>query len=556
MRLKRSFVGSLLFLMLFFTGYAFANNWQYQQQMQRQQQMQQEQMRQQQARQQQEQMRRQQEEMRRQQEQMRRQQELIRQQQQAARQQQIQRQQEAQRQMQQRQQQALERKRLEQQKRNTNPGAAQNTQAIKQQASQQHILQQQKKIKDRQDRLNKIQKNSVLKQRSDKRKADERVNLTMAALLANSHAKYLPSTSPVKIANPPKTLSAHQKNRIEQRKKAQFTKKMAEQRKATQAKLKKMQADQKRFIQKKKAHEKLIAQEKAAKTGENASNFGVCDLTGQCTCSFHGDTQVLTRDGFEPIKSLIAGKDFVWARNEYSGEMDWKPVTAHYSNVYDETVAVTILNSRSGEFQTIRSNRIHPFYVSNQNTIAESSQSGTNDTGQWIEAQYLQSGNLLFSSSQEGLHVSKVEITGEPLNAYNLTVEDYHTYFIRGDISGGSQQAIWVHNDCRRIAIANARKLGKAGEDAVRAVHTIGDKLKITVNGRTRFPDGINPVTKTLSEVKNVASQGWTKQLKDYAAHAKTEGLKFDLYVKPTTTISPQLSNQIAMGVVNLKYIP
>jgi RHS repeat-associated protein len=106
------------------------------------------------------------------------------------------------------------------------------------------------------------------------------------------------------------------------------------------------------------------------------------------------------------------------------------------------------------------------------------------------------------------------------------------------------------------LKTANARKLGKAGEDAVRAVHNIGDKALIKVNGRDRIPDGINNSTKTLSEIKNVAKQGWTQQLKDYATHAKANGLKFDLYVRPNTQLSGPLVNQINAGTVNLKFIP
>ena len=39
-----------------------------------------------------------------------------------------------------------------------------------------------------------------------------------------------------------------------------------------------------------------------------------------------------------------------------------------------------------------------------------------------------------------------VRIEKEPLKAYNLTVNDFHTYFIKGEAE--SAQSVWVHNTC------------------------------------------------------------------------------------------------------------
>jgi len=48
--------------------------------------------------------------------------------------------------------------------------------------------------------------------------------------------------------------------------------------------------------------------------------------SGGGTCSFDGDTLVLTEDGYEPIRDLIAYEDRVWSRDENTGEADWKTV--------------------------------------------------------------------------------------------------------------------------------------------------------------------------------------------------------------------------------------
>lgn len=37
-----------------------------------------------------------------------------------------------------------------------------------------------------------------------------------------------------------------------------------------------------------------------------------------------------------------------------------------------------------------------------------------------------------------------VEITNEALDAYNLTVEGYHTYFVAGELDA---EPVWVHNN-------------------------------------------------------------------------------------------------------------
>jgi hypothetical protein len=55
---------------------------------------------------------------------------------------------------------------------------------------------------------------------------------------------------------------------------------------------------------------------------------------------------------------------------------------------------------------------------------------------------------------------------------------------------------------------------GKRGEAAVRGTHDIGDKVSININGRVRIPDGLTD--STVSEVKNVANQSFTQQLRDY----------------------------------------
>ena len=73
-------------------------------------------------------------------------------------------------------------------------------------------------------------------------------------------------------------------------------------------------------------------------------------------------------------------------------------------------------------------------------------------------------------------------------------------------------------------------RVGQAGEDAVRSAYDIGEKVPIRVNGRARIPDGLTE--STLSEVKNVKSLSYTRQLRDYVDYARRTNRQIDLYVR------------------------
>jgi hypothetical protein len=63
-----------------------------------------------------------------------------------------------------------------------------------------------------------------------------------------------------------------------------------------------------------------------------------------------------------------------------------------------------------------------------------------------------------------------------------------------------------------------------------------------------RFPDEITETS--LTEVKNTAKQGWTAQLKDYAAIAEQQGKQFILKVRPGADLSKPLKAAAAAGKV------
>jgi hypothetical protein len=96
--------------------------------------------------------------------------------------------------------------------------------------------------------------------------------------------------------------------------------------------------------------------------------------------------------------------------------------------------------------------------------------------------------------------------------------------------------------------------MGQAGESAVRGVANIGEKVAIRVGERVRIPDGLTNTT--LTEVKNVRSLSYTRQLRDFASYAESNGLRFDLWARKATELSGPLQQAIRSGVINLRVIP
>jgi hypothetical protein len=81
--------------------------------------------------------------------------------------------------------------------------------------------------------------------------------------------------------------------------------------------------------------------------------------------------------------------------------------------------------------------------------------------------------------------------------------------------------------------MSQAVRLGREGEIAAGIT---GPKVGVTINGRLRFPDEMTPTL--IKEVKNVGRQGWTRQLRDYADLARSEGKTFELWVRENTILS------------------
>ena len=240
---------------------------------------------------------------------------------------------------------------------------------------------------------------------------------------------------------------------------------------------------------------------KAAKPGKAAVSG---DFSKSYTCSFHGSTLVKTADGYKAIAHIRVG-DRVFAKDETSGAMGYKPVTAQYGNPYQETVYIEVSDGL-GKIQTLVSNRIHPFY----------------SDGKWIKAEDLKAGSRLFAENGAGQTVQSVTVKQEPLQAYNLTVADWHTYFVKGDKA--ETEGVWVHNDCpyrgsnnlekAKLRAERLSKNDRAGKDFTKAgKEAVIDLNRIQNNGQVKCANCGIETTPAKQSIKNTTPASNERQV-------------------------------------------
>jgi hypothetical protein len=146
---------------------------------------------------------------------------------------------------------------------------------------------------------------------------------------------------------------------------------------------------------------------------------------GGCPCCFAGGTLVTTKAGLKPIEDIEEG-EFVASKDDATGEVAWKPVTAKFVNDDDRLTYRLIVANESGEQEDYEVTDNHPFNVVGRG---------------WVDSIDLDAGMTI--PSHMGGVLTVVGIT--PLNrspvTYNFEVGDFHTYFV-------GQHGAWVHNTC------------------------------------------------------------------------------------------------------------
>ena len=235
------------------------------------------------------------------------------------------------------------------------------------------------------------------------------------------------------------------------------------------------------------------------------------------TCSFRGDMEVLTADGYKSIEN-VRTSDWVLSKDERTGVVAYRKVLAQYSNPYRETVYVGI-NDGNGRAQTLVSNRIHPFFVTVPNGAAVPMSSEGHDyagplaRGAWVDAQNLKPGFVVHDPDGNTQVVQSVSIRPEPLRAFNLTVDGFHTYFIKAP---EGTRPLWVHNSCYDALPGEASATGKTTPDG-RKLYTFADEngKQITVyqgsDGRYYDPKVYPPDLPLPKGVKSSVSPDQSK---------------------------------------------
>ncbi|MED4784873.1 polymorphic toxin-type HINT domain-containing protein [Brevibacillus choshinensis] len=133
--------------------------------------------------------------------------------------------------------------------------------------------------------------------------------------------------------------------------------------------------------------------------------------------SFTAGTKVLTDEGEKNIEDIEVG-DKVLSKNEETGEVAYKKVTATFNHETDEIYSIHVGG------QTIESTFNHPFYVK--------------DKG-WTFVKDLKVGDLLVQSDGNTLKIDSIELEHKQVTVYNMTVDEFNTYFV-------SDLGIWVHD--------------------------------------------------------------------------------------------------------------
>ncbi|HGH0151539.1 TPA: HINT domain-containing protein [Neisseria meningitidis] len=191
---------------------------------------------------------------------------------------------------------------------------------------------------------------------------------------------------------------------------------------------------------------------------------------------------VKTADGYKAIAHIQAG-DRVLSKDEASGKTGYKPVTTRYGNPYRETVYIKVSDG-IGKIQTLVSNKIHPFY----------------SQGKWIQAGRLKKGDTLLSESGAKQTVQNITLKQQPLKAYNLTVADWHTYFVKGNQA--ETEGVWVHNSCppKRTGSSKNEKHGDGGRSQISAESKIAELTNKIIPGMSK-----NERLKIKQKIKNIA---------------------------------------------------
>jgi len=161
----------------------------------------------------------------------------------------------------------------------------------------------------------------------------------------------------------------------------------------------------------------------AAQRRHLIENFIVCFVAG---------TKVETKDGLKNIEDIKVG-DYVLSKNEDTGETAYKRVVKTFTSSPTETVRLEYKDERGGVLE-LEGTPEHPFWsVDEQDWVSM----GDLNVGERLQTP---TGTIVRVLSKRAKHHDA------GIQVYNFEVEDWHTYFVSGDVGG--RCPLLVHNLC------------------------------------------------------------------------------------------------------------
>ena len=206
---------------------------------------------------------------------------------------------------------------------------------------------------------------------------------------------------------------------------------------------------------------------------------------GKC---FTGDTLVLTKSGFCPIKQIQKGDD-LYSRDEYTKKIGFQKVEEVF-----QTEAHTIYKIRLQGGQEIHTTAYHPFFIEGKG---------------WVNAIRLREGDWMDTMEKAepitGITKTRQE---EPVAVYNLQVAQWSSYFV-------TKQQIYVHNSEGEHAEKQYRVSEKRkkhileGESADDPGHGPNRGFE-----RSAFPDSMtdDEAIATVEDVANSPNAAWVRR--------------------------------------------
>ena len=211
--------------------------------------------------------------------------------------------------------------------------------------------------------------------------------------------------------------------------------------------------------------------------------FGRGDDVIEAACSFSGETEVVMADGTTKPLSRVEVGDWVLAHDPATGERGARQVTHVW--IHDD---VLVDLGVDGEYLTTTVD--HPFW----NVTDES----------WQRADTLDAGDLLLTADGGTVRVDGIDwSTSRTDTAYNLTINDIHTYHVTVGTEG-----VLVHNVCWRLS-------PPAPDTASKGVHLRIDGVELAARPGH---EGTIVFTPVFSNTKSKSASSAIKQAQDALA--------------------------------------